>query len=113
MAPGNGEACDVQHEDRLTEGSKDGRSMRRSGGQDRLVSVHCRVIPGLGYRLFRAKFINISAKHVVEPPGTDRVERHSSCDDGIAKGRNVPKRANSAGFLFALLSRGEPALGAR
>jgi hypothetical protein len=37
-----------------------------------------------------------------------RSSRHSSCDDEIAKGENVPKPDSSAGFRFAMLDTGQP-----
>jgi hypothetical protein len=52
--------------------------------------------------------INIPETMSLSRQEQSRSSRHSSCDDEIAKGENVPKPDSSAGFRFAMLDTGQP-----
>jgi hypothetical protein len=55
-----------------------------------------------------AKLVNIPETTLLTRREQTRWNRHGPCEEGITKGRSVPKRDSSAGFRFAMSSNGRP-----
>ena len=115
IAPDHRVGGDVPHEGRLAERSQDGRSLRKSGCHNRLVSGHCRVILrfedsacfGFGPDP-TPSCINIPQTTLRSRREQAAEHRHGPCDGRIGRGGHVPKRDSSAGFRLAMSGSDRP-----